>query len=387
MAETSKKADAQPDRRGPRKAPHALMVAGLIFWALVPTIGFAYLTWSERQIAIEPTRVVWTPIATSDEPVRREINISVTRSEIDRVFAPNWSGLVQEVPVSVGSTISHGQVVAVVDGISRLAMATSRPFARPLSSGDEGSDVAQLNAVLDERGLEAGTDDDFDRSTLRGVQAIAHQLGVPDADSLITFDPAWFVFLPVHEMHISSSTLKVGAPAPALGEVAFEGDRRITGAFLVASSESGPPIGTSEDSNDDDAQAESAPPSPTEKIQAAPNQQLIVGSQILPLSETRDEVDAGALAMLAGLIEPDASSVRGSLESEPLAGQWTLPTAAVFTDEDGSLCAVVKRKTSISIREVSVVGIGSGVTVVEGKLQNGDRVLVSPHGKERKPCG
>lgn len=76
---------------------------------------------------------------------------------------------------AVGSTVERGSVVASVDAEPVVAFYGSQPFYRDLESGDEGTDVLQLEANLWALGYTAdGTlsvDGDYDSSTTQAVEA------------------------------------------------------------------------------------------------------------------------------------------------------------------------------------------------------------------------
>jgi hypothetical protein len=371
-----------------------LIVAGLLAWVLIPLGGFTYMSLKESTASVAPSPQIWTSVTVNDQPLRTDAQLAIARSDAYEVVAPSWTGLVQEVPLQVGGVIRHGQVVAVVDGVSRLAMATGRPFSRPLVEKDEGGDVAKLNELLIERGLDAGDGDVFTRWTLAGVRGLAESIGVADADDITAFEPAWFVFLEA-EVTISEVSLRVGAPAPTAGVALVTGEPQIISARLQkrsdavqkeqsASGDSGAEAGTSEILMPEDDEGEEAPSG--QGFAALDGEVLYVGSQALELDTSKQFVSPLALATLEALTESGSSVVRASLETQPAEGTWLVPSAAIFAGESGSLC-VLSRSANPGKPEAMVITVVStvkGLTVVEGPLTEDRQVLISPEKNERQ---
>ncbi|TFD00502.1 efflux RND transporter periplasmic adaptor subunit [Cryobacterium sinapicolor] len=381
------KQPTRPDRMMARKRRRngvyrpfrvSVYVAALLVWVLLPVGGFTYLSLQETKASIAPVRRVWSPIDVNDLPLRADAQLAIVRSDAYEIVAPNWSGLVQEVRLEAGAVLRSGQVVVVIDGISRLAIASGRPFSRTLVEEDIGDDVARLNAVLRDRGLDAGNSDVFTRRTLSGVRALADSIGAANPDDVSGFDPTWFIFLQ-SDVPISEISLRVGSPAPAAGEVIATGKPLITSARLQERPDAG--FETAITPEDSDGAASQSGDDKT----AGAGEVLYVGSQPLELTEDRGFVAPSDLAALESLTEPDSTVVRASLETQPKAGTWLIPSAAIFAEESGNLCTLVKmRGGKTSGEEVTVLGTTKGLTVVSGTLVEGQQVLISPAKEDRR---
>jgi hypothetical protein len=153
------------------------------------------------------------------------------------LLAGPWSGIVTQVSIAPGDEISEGDPVAVIDGVTRIAAATARPFYRPLPSGVQGEDVAELQDLL--RRLGALGDDvetgRIDRPTMTAVRSLAALLGVPQANTSI-FDPSWVAWMPYTPIQLATTTLRVGQVAPTVGAVVAETPSVPTSAALDAKS-------------------------------------------------------------------------------------------------------------------------------------------------------
>lgn len=83
---------------------------------------------------------------------------------------------------AAGDTLERGSVVATIDAEPVVAFYGSQPFWRDLESGDEGSDVLQLEANLSALGFDDGgemsVDHDYTSSTAAAVEAWEESFGL-----------------------------------------------------------------------------------------------------------------------------------------------------------------------------------------------------------------
>ncbi|QHC67315.1 hypothetical protein GSU68_12575 [Rathayibacter sp. VKM Ac-2759] len=342
----------------------ALLVLGLLAWIALPIGGYIVLAESTRTARLTPSIDVWSPVRASTAASRRTVAVVVGRSAAIELYAPAWSGIVEATGVAPGAVLRDGDIVATVGGIDRPAVASGRPFGRELRRGDDGDDVAALNRLLVGRDLPASDSDDFTAWTLAGVRALAEELGVPDAETLESFDPAWVVFLPQAETRIATSTLRVGAPAPGAGEVVVTSRPPLSTALLDA-------IGASEAGEGAAATVQSA-------VVAAAGERLEVGGRELPLAADRLGVDPSGWEALDGMIDLTRTRVDALLIAEPTAGTWVVPSTAIGEGESGTSCLV--RRGAEETREriaVTVESSALGRSTVSGPLSAKDEVLVS----------
>lgn len=158
------------------------------------------------------------------------------------VVAPGWSGLVTEVRLTTGGRVKSGDIVATVDGISRLAIQTDLPFHRALGETDRGPDVVALQEVLMDLGFaeaDSVVDGVFGRRTREAVRRLAQAIGVPAGPESDAFDAGWFVWIdpstPVDPI-IGDVAIEVGQPAPAPGAVLARTEPRLESVAFTAPS-------------------------------------------------------------------------------------------------------------------------------------------------------
>lgn len=343
---------------------HRLALAvGAVLWVLAPLALVGLLTMRAGSAQLAPEVTVWAPVEANTGDVGEPVDIVLEWQPAPPIVAPAWAGVVQSSDLRDGATIASGDVVAIVDGIARLAWATPQPFHRPLQLRDEGPDVAMLEAVLAARGLPVSGTTVFDRTTRDGVRALAQQLGVPGADRVEAFDPAWLVFLPADGAQVASASLTVGAPAPAPGTTIGELADRLAGAWLA-----------------DPASPDDAPVRTT----ARAGQVLTVADTQLELTPELDAITADSLPHLVGAAAADATRVGARLLADASDGQWVVPSAAVFAVEDGRTCVLVGDRAGGRPVEVAVVGGNVGTAIVDAPLNERDRVAISPAAGTRR---
>ena len=325
-------------------------------WLVAPLLLIGSLTWiSWQQTVAGPSEPLWVPAEDAGFVADRRIGISLTWAEPVAVVAPTWSGLVREVSVQNGAMLKSGDAVARIDGALRLAWHSATPFYRMLMIGSSGDDVASLNQLLRSRGLPAGDADVFTRDTRRGVSQLGADLGV--GNNAGVFDPALIVYLPAAEVQVADVDLKVGLPAPSAGTTILSAAPTLASGTLTPAGSSG---------------GDGVVPA----LIAANDESLVVGEQELELSDQRDELSPAALAALTPVVEAGQASLAAVLRRSLPDESVRLPTAAVHTAPDGSMCIAVQSETGYTIVAVSnLAGVG-GETVVTGHVSPGDLVAI-----------
>ncbi|MCU1441312.1 MAG: hypothetical protein JWP85_2309 [Rhodoglobus sp.] len=354
-----------PSIREPRRGGRllrALTLAGAALWLAAPLALVVVLTVQSRTVELTPARPVWATVEANAGQVTEPIDVVLEWQAVSPVVAPAWSGTVQSVGVTAGSTLSSGQPVAVIDGVTRVGYHSQQPFYRPLTQGDGGQDAAALNTLLAQAGFDSGEGDRVTRSTLAGVRSFAAVLGVPNADELAAFDPSWLVYLPAPVVDVSTVNLVVGAPAPPAGTVIAELDDRLAAARLAASG------------GDDETERPA--------LAAGEGQQLTVAGVELPLADDRENV--ADLVALRQLVADEAATVSGQLSRPAGDREWVVPAAAVVAGADGVTCVVSGTPDRLHSVGVVVVGGQLGRAIVTGDLTAGDRVSVKPAAELRR---
>ncbi len=208
--------------------------------------AFAYL-WGERS-GTEAVLVEPPPVVRAGRPTTVQMTetfsgrLSVETGDRVIVNAPGWSGLVTSVEAKSGDTVSDGSEIATVDGVARRLAVTGSPFFRPLTRGDEGDDVEQLQELLVRWGyLEQLPDNPsrFHWRSTRAVRRFGQDAGVDPATGI--FDPGWVLWAPVSdEIAIVTSLLRAGEIVPAPGMVVLESTSVIAGYSLESKTDGAP---------------------------------------------------------------------------------------------------------------------------------------------------
>lgn len=345
---------------------------GTSLWILAPVAVVVLLSMRASSLELAPAVPVWVPVEVNAGQVSEPVDVALDWVAVSPVVAPAWNGVVQLVGVRKGAALASGDVVAVVDGVSRIAWASTQPFYRGLGSDDSGTDAAALNLLLAARGLAHDEGDTVSWNSVSGIAELAGQLGVRDADEVDTFDPAWIVFLPTDGATVSTVDLVPGAPAPAAGTTIAELDDRLSAAHLTQ-------VAPHESSPDEDAPVVHGPP-----LVANPEQQLTVAAETIALQDDRQTVAVGALPALLPLASSGAESVRGQLSRPAAAQEWVVPAAAIVAGGEGRTCVVTgPRPKGV---EVHVVGSEPGRAIVTGALSATAVVAVRPEAGLRS-CG
>lgn len=351
-------------RRTPARAPW--LAAFIVVWLVAPLLLVAALSWvSWQQSTDGPAQAVWAVAEDAGDVTERRVELVITRSDPVTVVAPAWSGTVRRVSVAVGQSLASGDVVAEIDGITRLAWHTPAPFYRPLAQRDTGDDVAALNSILRTRGLTAGPGNNFTWQTRQGVIQLGRELGI--ANNRGVFDPGLIVYLPRPGLTVTEVQLRVGQPAPGLGSAVVTTAPEVTSVLLA-------PPGMSMSSTDDTSATETSP-----GLVAAPDETLLLGETELSLAESRDRLDASGIAHVAGVVSDERDVVIAQLRRALPDGSVRIPSAAVHTAPDGTMCVVVGTPDSSSIMPVSVLGGLAGETLVTGGVNPGDQVGIGVH--------
>lgn len=357
--------------RGARARTVVAMFGGLL-WVAVPLVGLGWLSSQDRTATLADTRTVFVEVKANDTPTISDVDLALSWSAPAPVLAPNWAGVVQTVPVAVGEKVTSGSVVAVIDGVSRIAWSPPGAFYRGLGLSDRGPDVAWLKSLIGTfAGVKQTSGDTCNRVCVVGVQALAKKLGVQDASQVARFDPSWVVFLPGNGGVVATVEVTPGAPAPSAGTKILSFSTQLTAARFVArgaldavAQSAG--SGTKPDAAQVNAIVASA------LIRASKDQVLEYAGVGLSVDGSRDAVDAAGLAALGHGVAASTVKVAATLVRRPVGDEFVVPAAAIRAETSGVMCVAVggSRVT------VHVVSPGGGRTVVTGNLKSGDQVAV-----------
>lgn len=301
---------------------------------------------AELHLAPQPVEMA---VSLREDDGRRSVAVTVEWGDTGEVAAPAWFGLVTEVRMAAGDTVGDGDVLVVIDGVSRPAVVSPVPFHRHLVLNDRGPDVETLQGLLNRFGyLEADPNGVFDRATLSAVQEWGADLGVVGRVS--AFDPGWVIWLPVNTFEVGGVLVEPGRSAPGLGEPIVVGTRSIASIDLLG-------------------------------VDRAPL--ALTGEWVLETSGVTIHLvdgmpEAEDVALLTNALDPSVTELTGVVRLAEPRRVIDVPAAAVVVGADGKLC--VYRPDGGSYRPVPVVigpGSAASVAVLSG-LTDGDLVLANP---------
>ncbi len=199
-------------------------------WAIVGA-AIVVLTlvayWAGRTTVLPPD----DPLASASEPVTYEVIEQTLGRSLQFAAVAEWAafplvraqapGIVTTIGFEPGTTVDSGDVLFTVDLRPVVIAEGAIPSFRDMQTGDEGSDVRQLQALLAELGFFAErADGQFGAATERAVRAWQASLGMA-ADGIVRRgDMAFASELPVRVA--ATDALTVGAPLNG-GEVLLNG--------------------------------------------------------------------------------------------------------------------------------------------------------------------
>ncbi len=346
-------------------------------WLVAPVALIVALTILSAQLSVtgEP-RAAWVAAGEAGTETSRQVGVALDWRERGTITAPAWTGMVREVLLAPGDTVSSGTPVARVDGMLRIAWHSSAPFYRTLAPGDAGVDVRQLQKLLAARGLPHDSDGRYLTSTRKGVAALAVELGMPRADGSI-FDPTWIVFLPGKSAIVDTILLSVGQPAPALGAEIITQASMLAAAHLVSPQQAAM-AGSTDPLND------TTPP--TEALVAEPGEILRIGDLEIPLHDDRSAITDEGIDLLRTLVARDRPGIVGRLIAQVETGDAgaviEVPAVAVHTDPSGATCLRTRDDRDERTVPVTIVAGEGGRVIVTGAISPGDPVGVGAFGPE-----
>jgi hypothetical protein len=329
----------------------AVLAAPLLFLAVLR------LGTDERIAAVEarPAPLVTAPTARTILDERR-VTGTVAWQEGLALRAPEWRGIVTAVHLKPGDTVTSGQRLVDVAGVGRLAVASAFPFYRSLQWGSVGADVAELHRVLVALGyLEAVPPDEqaFGFGTRQAVVALERDLGISLPTGI--FDPGWFAWLPIDPFEVGEVKLTAGAQAPGAG-TAFATEPPRLASVILGSGGGGEQL----------------------VLDPAVAWVLVVRGQGFPVDAATLRVRDEALPALAELLAPAAERVDGELRRANPLEVLAVPSTAVTTGPQGTLCVWLEEAVGYRAAPVTVAGARAGVASIASGLRSTDRVLANP---------
>ena len=215
---------------------HPLMIVVVCLVLVIPVgLGVLAILFFDRSPLMDDVAesVMTFQPETAQQRGESDVVLALTWEQATPLVAPQWMGVVTRVPAKVGDIISGYDKVVEIDGITRLAWQTKRPFYRSLSSDDRGWDVTALQKALNDLGfLDSKPNGLMDWDTVAAVKAYSKKIGYTTGQEV--FDPGWVVFLPVKRFTVAEIHLVVGTQAPAVGTSIFGAETPLESVRVTA---------------------------------------------------------------------------------------------------------------------------------------------------------
>lgn len=299
-----------------------------------------------------------TPRTVTDE---RQLRIVAAAIQGPEVSAGAARGTITAVKVTAGAKLADGVALYQVDGVDRVGFASSVPFYRPIASGTEGEDVAELHRLLVLSGALGALPANPRVATFATGQAIADFGESIGAARTTTFDPAWLVWLPEKDLTAEAVSVKVGQQAPAQGTTVITTPGRVTSARLSSTNQ--------------------------EPLNFAPGVEyvaLVDGKEFVVDTATQS-IAATDLPRLRSPKETEREGIPATTRRKTALQALAVPSSAVMTNEKGALCLWLPDGKSYRAVAVTLAGARGGVTNIASGLSPNQQVLSNPAQVLEKP--
>lgn len=239
---------------------------------------------------------------------------------------PGAVGTVTAIYVDPGEWLRSGDMVASIDRVGVVALATAAPLHRDLGPGSRGSDVADLGDALVDLGLLESADSSgvYGPATSSAMRALNETRGV-SSDRLSVLHVLWLS----EPFEVGKPAMTVGARAPSVGGEVFLSARHIASARVVASgadlSNAGRPLSFGDDLD----------------------REVVVGGSVF-------EIDAdgfvAAPEMLESVAETNAETIDQVVVrlTEPLT-RTRVPASAIVIDASGVACVLTPQGQAVPV--------------------------------------
>ncbi len=328
------------------------LIVTSVLLMVIPAVFLVWLRAStdERMAALEPDPVpLVSPVEERADDGLSTVIVTGHWDQPDALISPGWHGKVISVDVKPGDVVATGDVVASIDGVLRVAIATPKPFWRTLRRRDEGPDVEMLQRCLAASGLYEGNIDGlYGRSLATAVKTWATELGVQKPDG--SFDPAWTVWLTPDPFHVESVDLLPGSPAPPEGSAIAASPTRLASISLTGTDGS--------------------------TIVVDGEWTLELQGKEFPLTD--GQPPTSDLAELTVLLPIDGPPPVAHVRLTDPVERLTIPITAVVTAYDGTFCVYAESGSEFAPKPVEIgSGTLSTIDIVQG-VARGDQILANP---------
>lgn len=324
--------------------------------ALLPLLLAAVLTLRQDELGDDghSTSPLFSSPTSRTVTDERQLRIVATAIPGPEVAAGAARGTVTSVKARPGDALAGGAVLFQVDGIDRVGFASSIPFYRPIASGTEGPDVAELHRLLVLKGALDAMPANAQVATFATAQAVGDFAEHIGAARTTTFDPGWVVFLPAQELVAEAVNLKVGQQTPAQGAVIITTPGKVTSARLVSGNQ--------------------------EPLNFAPGVEYvaIVDGQEFVIDTGTQSIAAASLPHLRSPKETERDGIPALTKRKTPLQALAVPSSAVMTNEKGTLCLWLPAGKTYRAVTVTVAGARGGVTNIASGLEASQQVLSNP---------
>jgi hypothetical protein len=301
------------------------------------------------------------PVTITQDAEARAVQASLTWTAGPTLFAPAWSGLVTGVKAAPGSLVQSGTAIASIDGITRIALASTLPFYRMIAPGTIGPDVTALRGALARLGISpVGSGTSYDPALEGAIKTLEARL-IGEALGLAkgVFDPSWVIYLPVANLKVAAVNLQVGLPAPGEGQPIATSPQSLNPFTLAPAASNGLiPL--------------PLPSNPTDFVfSPAPGVDVPVGESYTISSPTD-------LASVAAIVSQGSSTASGQINLSHAATLSTVPATAVVSDSAGRTCVFVTSGRLLVPLLVTTASGLPGATEVVGLPASVERVIANP---------
>ena len=352
----------------------ASVLLGVI--TLVPVLVLLLLQrWPNTGDALRTHAVpIYATVGPGTDTTTEPTSVTVTMLNPPAAVAPAWSGTVTATPGAVGAAVRQGDPLVEVDGVAVRAIVSAKPFYRPLVLGDSGPDVIALRSALRAVGQQVEATGAVD-ATL--AAALRSWLGAPGSG--VVFSPAQVIWVARADLVIASDAAAIGAPVPAPGApvITFE-----SLAQQVSVPSAAIPSGVSSASI---TIAGRSYPVRNGAAELTAHDRAVIGAAAASAASAAPAASSGATGP-TGPAGPSVTTLDASLTLHWSARVLSVPTSALLSRRDGSMCVVQRRSArehgvtgvtvSVAASETAtgtseVTGLAAGASVVLNPLESG----------------
>lgn len=340
----------------------ALATVGLVALGAASALAITAEAEPDLTQAVADDQLV-VPVVEAVSDGRLEVSVELTWQQGRVLRAPaGWEGIVTSVAPQPDGMVREGDRPLAIDGIERIALATTAPLVNPIGLGTVGSDVVELRDALARIGLlpmntGGSRPERADRELIRALAALGTSLHVPDG--ALQFDPSWLIWMSEPAMP-TEVLLEVGEAAPPAGAAIASEPVRLTSAVI---SQDPPPGGGQFHVSIDGFDP------------VAIDGRSVISAELPDLGER----------LLASGVDPASNDLRSALVSRVEPIQVLRVQASAIGAVGGRTCVWLSDGTTVRVEVVaSQLGVSDLVPVPD--LDGASNVVAFPSTELRELC-